>query len=77
MGKQGQKKLYIIRKFSNIHHNEHLLSTNKRTALRICKERNCDELRALSWAYYRECNYSMDFPTMLVMSDVVWSKQDE
>lgn len=47
-----------------------VLTYNKRRAVKCAKE-NRASVRRLSYSYFRDCGYRMDYPTFYVLSDKI------
>jgi hypothetical protein len=58
------KNVYMVHKGKRA-----ILTYNKQRAKQIAKLHNADGIRYLSYGYYKDCHFVMDFPTFYAVSD--------
>lgn len=59
------KTVYMVHKGSKA-----ILTYNKRKAAKLARE-NAAKIRALSYGYFKDCHFSMDYPTFYAVSEPI------
>jgi hypothetical protein len=59
------KMVYMVHKGKNC-----FLTYNKREAVQFAKQNDC-LVRSLSYQYYKDCHFCMDYPTFYALSEPI------